>query len=68
MPGLQMLLLFSWSLAPCSSGFLYAQIECMCDLLPTCAPFRAIQDRTASREEPKEKPETSAPWYSALRT
>lgn len=25
---------------------------------------RAIQDRTASREEPKEKPETSAPWVS----
>lgn len=25
---------------------------------------RAIQDRTASREEPKERPETSAPWVS----
>lgn len=32
---------------------------------PTCVVFRVTQDGTASREDPKEKPETLGPWYDA---
>ena len=31
----------------------------------TCVVFRVTQGGTASREDPKEKPETSGPWYDA---
>lgn len=34
----------------------------------TCVVFRVTQDGTASREDPKEKPETLGPWYDAPRS